>query len=146
MPFEILHFRGSDKILKDKKMGNDVKIQNINEFQLAATRFTDIQSFLDYTDTFQDALVHDKDGVSLMTIHKAKGLEFPVVFVVGLVEGIMPTKKGDIEEERRICFVACSRAMKLLYLSYSHTHLGQPAKKSIFLDEIIGVEENEVIS
>ena len=123
---------------------DDVKIQNINEFQLAATRFTDIQSFLDYTDTFQDELVHDKDGVSLMTIHKAKGLEFSVVFVVGLLEGIMPVKKGDIEEERRICFVAISRAMKLLYLSYSHSHLGQPAKKSIFLDEILEVEEDEV--
>ena len=51
-----------------------------------------------------------------MTIHKAKGLEFPVVFLVGLVEGILPSKKGDLEEERRICFVAMSRAMKLLYL------------------------------
>jgi DNA helicase-2/ATP-dependent DNA helicase PcrA len=49
-----------------------------------------------------------------MTIHKAKGLEFPVVFLVGLVEGILPSKKGDLEEERRICFVAMSRAMKLL--------------------------------
>jgi DNA helicase-2/ATP-dependent DNA helicase PcrA len=123
---------------------DDVKIQNINEFQLAATRFTDIQSFLDFTDTFQDESVHDKDGVSLMTIHKAKGLEFPVVFVVGLVEGIMPTKKGDIEEERRICFVAISRAMKILYLNYSHNHLNQPARKSIFLDEILAVEEDEV--
>ena len=42
-----------------------------------------------------------KRGVKLMTVHKAKGLEFPVVFVVGLVEGILPSKKGDIEEERR---------------------------------------------
>ncbi len=125
---------------------DDVKIQNINEFQLAATRFTDIQNFLEYTDSFQDESVHDKDGVSLMTIHKAKGLEFPVVFVVGLVEGIMPTKKGDIEEERRICFVAISRAMKILYLSYSHSHLNQPARKSIFLDEILEAEEDVVTS
>ena len=78
-----------------------------------------------------------------MTIHKAKGLEFPVVFVIGLVEGIIPTKKGDIEEERRICFVGISRAMRLLYLSYSHTYLGQPAKKSIFLDEILGVKKED---
>ncbi len=71
-----------------------------------------------------------------MTIHKAKGLEWPVVFVVGLVEGIMPTKHGDLEEERRICFVAMSRAQKLLYLSTNLNYLGQPAKKSLFLDEI----------
>ena len=78
-----------------------------------------------------------------MTIHRAKGLEFPVVFLVGLVEGIMPSKKGNLEEERRICFVGISRAMKLLYLSWSMTYLGQPAKKSIFLDEILGVKEIE---
>jgi len=78
-----------------------------------------------------------------MTIHKAKGLEFPVVFVIGLVEGIIPTKKGDIEEERRIAFVGISRAMRLLYLSYSHTYLGQPSKKSIFLDEILGIKKVE---
>ena len=73
-----------------------------------------------------------------MTIHKAKGLEFPVVFVVGLVEGIMPTKRGDLEEERRICFVALSRAMDRLYVTYSHNYLGQPAKRSIFIDEMTG--------
>ena len=75
-----------------------------------------------------------------MTIHKAKGLEFPVVFLLGLVENILPSKKGNLEEERRICFVGISRAMKLLYLSQSLTYLGQPAKKSIFLDEILGIK------
>jgi DNA helicase-2/ATP-dependent DNA helicase PcrA len=73
-----------------------------------------------------------------MTIHKAKGLEFSVVFVVGMVENILPSKKGNMEEERRICFVGISRAMKLLYLSHSLSYLGQPAKKSRFLDEILG--------
>jgi DNA helicase-2/ATP-dependent DNA helicase PcrA len=122
---------------------DDVKIANLNQLQLAAARYSNIESFLQYTDSFQDEMVNDKEGVSLMTIHKAKGLEFPVVFVIGLVEGIIPTKKGDIEEERRIAFVGISRAMRLLYLSYSHTYLGQPAKKSIFLDEILGVKKTE---
>jgi DNA helicase-2/ATP-dependent DNA helicase PcrA len=76
-----------------------------------------------------------------MTIHKSKGLEFPIVFVIGLVEGIMPTKRGDIEEERRICFVAISRAMNLLYLSYSRIYLGQPCNKSMFIDEIMGTKQ-----
>jgi DNA helicase-2/ATP-dependent DNA helicase PcrA len=122
---------------------DDVKIANLNQLQLAAARYSNIESFLQYTDSFQDEMVNDKEGVSLMTIHKAKGLEFPVVFVIGLVEGIIPTKKGDIEEERRICFVGISRTMRLLYLSYSHTYLGQPAKKSIFLDEILGIKKVE---
>jgi DNA helicase-2/ATP-dependent DNA helicase PcrA len=72
-----------------------------------------------------------------MTIHKAKGLEFPVVVVTGLVEGILPSKKGDIEEERRICFVGISRAMELLFLSTCQTYLGSSCKRSIFLDEIL---------
>ncbi len=118
---------------------DDSKIQNLNQLQLAATRFTSIEAFIEYTETFQDETTNDEEGVSLMTIHKAKGLEFPVVFVVGLVEGILPSKKGDIEEERRICFVAMSRAMKLLFLSWSHTYLGQPSKRSLFLDEAMGV-------
>ena len=119
---------------------DDTKIQNLDQLQLSAVKFKTIGNFLDYTDSFQDETVHDKDGVSLMTIHRSKGLEFPVVFVIGLVEGITPTKKGDIEEERRIVFVAISRAMQLLYLSYSHDFLNVPVKKSIFIDEILGTK------
>jgi DNA helicase-2/ATP-dependent DNA helicase PcrA len=118
---------------------DDVKINNINQLQLAAVRYSTIGAFLEYTDSFQDeAIADDKEGVNLMTVHKAKGLEFKVVFVIGLVEGLMPSSKGNLEEERRICFVAISRAMHLLFLSYPLNYLGQPAKKSIFLDEILG--------
>jgi DNA helicase II / ATP-dependent DNA helicase PcrA len=78
-----------------------------------------------------------------MTIHKAKGLEFPVVFVVGLIEGILPSKKGDLEEERRICFVGISRPMKLLYLSHTTSYLNAASKRSVFLDEILGREDME---
>jgi len=132
-----------DRYVSDEDIPSpdDQKIMNLNQLQLAATRYPNIPSFLQYTDSFQDEMVNDKEGVSLMTIHKAKGLEFPVVFVIGLVEGIIPTKKGDLEEERRIAFVGISRAMRLLYLSHSRTYLGQPAKKSIFLDEILGIKK-----
>jgi DNA helicase-2/ATP-dependent DNA helicase PcrA len=117
-----------------------VKIQNIDQLQLSATRYKDIQSFLDYADSFEEETSNDKEGVSLMTVHKSKGLEFPVVFVTGLLEGICPSKKGNIEEERRIAFVACSRAMRHLYLSHSLNYLGVPAKKSIFIDEVMGAK------
>jgi DNA helicase-2/ATP-dependent DNA helicase PcrA len=118
---------------------DDVKIANINQFQLAAARYSNIGAFLEYTDTFSDETVSDdKEGVSLMTVHKSKGMEFPVVFVIGMVEGLLPSSKGNLEEERRICFVAISRAMHLLFLSYPLNYLGQPSKKSIFLDEILG--------
>jgi len=119
---------------------DDVKIQNVDQLQLSASWYKDIQSFLDYADSFEEETSNDKEGVSLMTIHKSKGLEFSAVFVIGLLEGICPSKKGDIEEERRIAFVACSRAMKHLYLSYSLNYLGVPAKKSIFIDELMGAK------
>ena len=119
---------------------DDVKIQNIDQLQLSASRYKDITSFLEYTDSFEQETSSDKEGVALMTIHKSKGLEFPIVFVIGLLEGICPSKKGDIEEERRIAFVACSRAMKHLYLSHSLNYLGVPAKKSIFIDELMGTK------
>jgi DNA helicase II / ATP-dependent DNA helicase PcrA len=92
---------------------------------------------LSYTDSFTEELSHDKDGVSLMTIHNAKGLEFPVVFVIGMVEGMLLNKQGDIEEERRVAFVGLSRAMHHLYLTYSRKHLGRDVKKSIFTDEAL---------
>ncbi|MFC1553153.1 ATP-dependent helicase [candidate division KSB1 bacterium] len=117
---------------------DDSKIDNINQLTLAGAKYNSIELFLQYVDTFKDVSATDTDGIKLMTIHKAKGLEFQVVMIPGLVEGIMPSNKGDIEEERRICFVGCSRAMTLLYLSWTHTYLNQPAKKSHFLDEITG--------
>ena len=130
-----------DRFIVDEDIPSpdDVKISNINQLQLAAARYSTIGAFLEYTDSFQDeAIADDKEGVSLMTVHKAKGLEFPVVFVIGLVEGLMPSGKGNLEEERRICFVAISRAMQMLFISYPLNYLGQPAKKSQFLDEMLG--------
>jgi len=124
---------------------DDVKIESLNQLQLAAARFNDIESFIKYTETFRDESVSDnKEGVRLMTIHKSKGLEFPVVFLIGMVENVLPSKRGFIDEERRCAFVAISRAMKLLYLSHSLTYLGQPAKKSIFLDEILGNKNPDI--
>lgn len=65
-----------------------------------------------------------KDSVTLMTLHAAKGLEFPVVFIVGLEEGLFPTgraqdKEEDLEEERRLMYVGMTRAMKKLFLTYA---------------------------
>jgi DNA helicase-2/ATP-dependent DNA helicase PcrA len=112
------------------------KIDNINQLVISANKYQDIKSLLNYAETFKDERSNDPNGVSLMTIHKAKGLEFPVVFMIGMVEGMLPHKNGDIEEERRVAFVGLSRAMRLLYLSYSHEYMGRSTKRSTFLDEI----------
>jgi len=144
-PAEVIHLLRStldyDRNITDEDIPSpdDQKIKNLDQLQMSATRFDRIDEFLEYSESFEDQSVSDnKEGVSLMTIHKAKGLEFPVVFMVGLIEGILPSKKGDLEEERRICFVGISRAMKLLYLSYTHSYLNVASKRSIFLDEILG--------
>ncbi|MBF0472538.1 MAG: ATP-dependent helicase [Nitrospirae bacterium] len=129
-----------DRFITDEDIPSldDSKIENINQLILSAARYNSIADFLNYTETFKDKAVNDKDGISLMTIHKAKGLEFPIVFVIGLVDGILPIRKsGDIEEERRIAFVAISRAMKMLYLSYFQTYCGTVYEKSRFIDEIL---------
>jgi len=149
-PAEVIHLLriilDLDRHVTDEDLPSpdDVKIQNIDQLQLAATRFKNIESFLQYTDAFEDeSVVDNKEGVSLSSVHKAKGREYPVVFVVGMIENLLPSKKGDLPEERRICFVAISRAMKLLYLSHTHSFLNQPSKRSPIPDEILGIKTPE---
>jgi DNA helicase-2/ATP-dependent DNA helicase PcrA len=142
-PSELIHLLREgldyDRFIADDDVPgpDDSKIANINQLQLAANRYRDIASFIRYTESFKDEMSNDKNGVSLMTIHKSKGLEFPVVFVTGFMEGILPNKNGDIEEERRIAFTGLSRAMKRLCLTYSHTYMGKHIKRSAFLDEAL---------
>jgi len=87
----------------------------------------------------------ENGGVSFMTLHSAKGLEFPVVFMVGMEEGLFPHARSihseaDIEEERRLCYVGMTRARERLYLAYawSRTVFGQTgvSRPSRFLEEI----------
>jgi DNA helicase-2/ATP-dependent DNA helicase PcrA len=95
-----------------------------------------------------DAVGDEDDKIMLMTLHSAKGLEFPVVFIVGMQEGLLPHQMslmdGDVEEERRLCYVGMTRAKKRLYLIWSTTRYVRmganfermPCKRSRFLEEI----------
>jgi DNA helicase-2/ATP-dependent DNA helicase PcrA len=73
----------------------------------------------------QDALRDEEGIVTLMTLHNAKGLEYPVVFVIGCEDGVFPHMRaieaGDLEEERRLCYVGVTRARRELYVSYART-------------------------
>jgi DNA helicase-2/ATP-dependent DNA helicase PcrA len=117
---------------------DDARIQNINQFQFAAAGYDATADFLVHIDRLAGASKEGRgNGVRLMTVHRSKGLEFSVVFVAGMTDGIFPSGKGDIEEERRICFVAISRAKRKLFLSYTHTCFGRPVRRSQFIDEIL---------
>ena len=95
-----------------------------------------------------DNLDGDKDAVTLMTLHSAKGLEFPCVFICGMEDGVFPSglainadnPKAEIEEERRLCYVGITRAMKQLTLSSAGKRMVrgelQYSKESRFISEI----------
>lgn len=82
----------------------------------------------------------NSDSFSLMTMHAVKGLEFDLVFMVGLEEGVLPhfrsISEGDISEERRLCYVGLTRARKKLYLSYAALRRAKMAVRSSFIKEL----------
>ena len=128
------------------------RIDNINEFISAASEYEEnnpedtIYDYLENLSLISDLeKTEDSDqSVYLMTMHAAKGLEFPVVFVVGMDEGLFPGKRsideGNIEEERRLFYVGITRAREKLYLTSSQVRraYGKPIyyKPSRFIDEI----------
>ncbi len=129
------------------------RVENVRELVSAAARFeTDdpeptLEGFLAHVSltSDQDAVDENAGAVMMMTLHAAKGLEFPVVFLVGLEQGLLPherafTERGDLEEERRLCFVGVTRAREQLYLTHVRERFlrGQfmPRAQSQFLLEL----------
>ncbi len=114
---------------KDKSKESDSRIENINEFIGVAKNFDEESADNSLGDFLESiALVSDIDNlddsesaVTLMTMHNAKGLEYPVVFMVGMEEGLFPSRRAidedNIEEERRLCYVGITRAEKHLTLT-----------------------------
>jgi len=112
----------------DKSLESAAKVENLNEFKSVAISFEengiyDLATFLESVMLVSDRGQYkdDTDKVSIMTLHSAKGLEFKVVFIVGLEEGIFPHNRSfenpsELEEERRLMYVGITRAKKKLYL------------------------------
>jgi DNA helicase-2/ATP-dependent DNA helicase PcrA len=120
-------------------------LEHIQELQTAADEHDTLSSFLQEIAlmTAVDDKDDERDAVQLLTVHAAKGLEWPIVFIAGLEEGTLPHERalaevGGVEEERRLCYVALTRAKEQLWLSWaSGRQRGQTLKRSRFLDEII---------
>jgi len=112
------------------------RLENIKELRSVAIEFPNISDFLENVSLVEQEYLPDhpkqdsekKDAVALMTLHAAKGLEFPVVFMVGMEEGLFPHSrslmdKNELEEERRLCYVGITRAKQKLYLTYAQRRL-----------------------
>ncbi len=118
---------------KEKGEKGQARIENLQELVVASKQFepedketSALQAFLDGAalDAGDQQVEEFEDGVQLMTLHSAKGLEFPLVFLVGMEEGLFPHKmsmeeSGRLEEERRLCYVGITRAMEKLYITYA---------------------------
>ena len=134
---------GVNRIQNIEELLNGIKdfVENNDKNQVSVSTF--LQDVALATD--QDNESNDKNKVALMTIHLAKGLEFPFVYIVGLEENLFPSamnlnSRTELEEERRLFYVALTRAEKKIYLSYvlSRYRWGKPvdSEKSRFIDEI----------
>ncbi len=150
---EVLSRTGYRKMLEDDQSPEgESRLGNLDELISAAEeageRGEGLTEFLDHA-----ALVADADGldetsaVSLLTIHNAKGLEFPVVFLAGMEEGLFPHTRSlnspsGMEEERRLCYVGMTRAQERLYLTWARSRrrygggMSEPTRPSRFLAEV----------
>ncbi|MCC6268586.1 MAG: UvrD-helicase domain-containing protein [Dehalococcoidia bacterium] len=151
---QVLTLTGYAKYLHDGGDDAEDRIENVLELRSLMTEYEDVGGDQgDLAAFLQDvALVADVDdlregvpAVTLITLHAAKGLEYPVVFLIGLEEGVLPHIRSfddprQMEEERRLCYVGMTRAMDLLYLSRSYRRFsfGQQAANppSRFLNDV----------
>ena len=123
--------------LFDEKDEDDLqRLENIKELRSVAIEFPELNQFLENVSLVEQEYMPDhvkdekgkKDAVNMMTLHAAKGLEFKVVFMVGMEEGLFPHSrsmmdKNELEEERRLCYVGMTRAKEKLFLTYSRKRL-----------------------
>lgn len=143
-----------DELENDKNEESQDRIDNLKEFISIAIEFEnsseekDLETFLtNVALTSSENNEEEDDRVSLMTIHTSKGLEFPVVYLIGMEEGLFPISRAvrsmnesDIEEERRLCYVGITRAKKELYMTLTkkRTLYGKtnPSIQSRFMEEL----------
>ena len=166
-PYAAIHFIrkgiGYDEFLKiyadERNVNADDWFDVLDEMQEMARDKKSIAEFLSFVENYGDTLeemrqeqkkqqVKEEPGVSLMTMHASKGLEFPVVFVPTLNEDIVPYRKavqeGNLEEERRMLYVAMTRAKTYLHLSFVKERFHKEAEPSPFLYEISPALKNKI--
>ena len=126
----MLERSGYRKYLIERDEQAEDRLDNINEFKSAAREFSELgmpdglNAFLESVSLVSDvdSMEEAPDALTLITLHQAKGLEYPVVFMVGMEDGLLPharsmEEESGIEEERRLCYVGMTRAKERLYLT-----------------------------
>ena len=117
--------------LDDSTEEGKMRVENVKELRSVAEEFPNLVDFLEnvsLVEASDNPRSKNSDGVTLITLHNAKGLEFPTVFMVGMEEGLFPHSRSmldpnELEEERRLCYVGITRAKEKLYLTYSRQRL-----------------------
>lgn len=128
------------------------RLENIKEMRSVAQEFPVLEDFLENVALVEkESNRHsDKNAVTLMTLHAAKGLEFPVVFIVGMEEGLFPHSRSlmdssEMEEERRLCYVGITRAKEKLYLTYARKRLFFGTRSSNMISRFIADIPEELL-
>lgn len=135
---------------ESRKISEEDLFTVLAEIEEKAKEFASTEEWLSYIETYTRAIqskksrqMKDKQGICLMTMHSAKGLEFDTVFIIQSNEGIIPYKKAklaeEIEEERRMFYVAMTRAKRELIISYGKTKNGKEMTPSRFVSELLAV-------
>ncbi len=144
----VIEDTGYIRWLDDKSEESVYRIENIKELRSVASQFVELSAFLENVSLIESAnkpSAFELNAVTLMTVHAAKGLEFPVVFIIGMEEGLFPHSQSmmdihELEEERRLCYVAITRAKEKVFLTGAHSRLYfgniQSNLPSRFIDEI----------
>ena len=151
-----------EELEKEHTLEADIRLENLMEFKSITENYqketgtVNLEDFLEDISIVADSSEHETldNAVTLMTMHAAKGLEFKVVFLIGMEEGIMPhsmslNEAGELEEERRLCYVGITRAKERLYITnakrrmlFGNTNMNPPSR---FIAEIDGnlIEKEE---
>ncbi len=142
-----------EELEKEHTLEADIRLENLMEFKSITENYqketgtVNLEDFLEDISIVADSSEHQTldNAVTLMTMHAAKGLEFKVVFLIGMEEGIMPhsmslNEAGELEEERRLCYVGITRAKERLYITnakrrmlFGNTNMNPPSR---FIAEI----------
>ncbi len=154
----ILQKTGYLEYLDDGTEVGKGRVENVKELRSVAEEFPNLIDFLENVALVEGGSLPSrknavqKDAVTLMTLHSAKGLEFPVVFIVGMEEGLFPHSRSmlnpnELEEERRLMYVGVTRAKEKLYLTYARQRLYFGTRSNNLVSRFLGdIPQNLILS